>query len=95
MNSITVSALKKLIGKINLIDLRSSLNYNNNHIEGAKNIQYNDIISEPGKYLNKYEKYYLYCQKGIKSYKACAYLSKYGYNVVNILGGYESWILEN
>ena len=95
MNTITASDLKKIIGKINLIDLRSNLNFNNNHIEGAKNIEYNVLISDPSRFLNKYEKFYLYCQKGVKSYKACAYLEKFGYDVVNIIGGYESWILEN
>lgn len=95
MNTITVSDLKKLIGKINLIDLRSSLNFNNNHIEGAKNIEYNVLISDPSRFLNKTNKFYIYCQKGVKSYKACSYLEKLGYSVINVIGGYESWILEN
>ena len=95
MTTITASELKKLIGQINLIDLRSNASFNNNHIDGAKNIEYNILIRDPNKFLNKMEKYYLYCQRGIKSYKACTYLDKMGFNVINIAGGYESWILEN
>lgn len=95
MTNITVNQLKGLLGKINLIDLRNNINFNNNHIMGAKNIEYNVLISNPKDFINKNEKYYLYCQKGIKSSKACAYLEKLGFNVVNILGGYETWILEN
>ena len=95
MNSITINELKKIIGKVNLIDLRSNTSFNNNHIEGAKNIEYNVLISDPSRFLNKSEKTYLYCQKGVKSYKACAYLEKLGFDVVNVIGGYEAWILEN
>lgn len=94
MTTITVNDLKKLIGTINLIDLRSSESFNNNHILGAKNIEYNNLINEPYKYLDKGEKNYLYCQRGIKSYKACMYLDKLGFDVVNVAGGYENWILE-
>lgn len=95
MVTITVNQLKNLLGKINLIDLRSNISFNNNHINGAKNIEYNNLISNPSAFINKNEKFYLYCQKGIRSHKACVYLDKMGYDVVNVAGGYESWILEN
>ena len=95
MTTITVNQLKNLIGSINLIDLRSSSSFNNNHIPSSKNIEYNLLINSPNIYLDRKEKYYLYCQRGIKSSKACSYLDKLGYNVVNIAGGHESWILEN
>ena len=45
------------------------------------------------KYLNKEKKYYIYCQRGIKSRKICLMLKQLGYNVININGGYEAWIL--
>ncbi len=95
MTTITVNDLKKVIGNITLIDLRNSVNYNNNHIIGAKNIPYNELLSNPLHYLDKNDKIYLYCQKGIRSHKMGLYLEKLGYNVVNIAGGYEAWILEN
>lgn len=92
MQSISISELNTL-SDINLIDIRSIEKYNNNHIDGAKNIPLNIIISKPDKYLNKIEKYYIYCQRGIQSRKLCSILSNLGYKVINIQGGYEAWIL--
>ena len=46
----------------------------------------------PEKYLKKDEKYYIYCALGMKSPKLCNKLSNLGYNVVNILGGYNEYI---
>lgn len=94
MSTITVPNLIPLLNSINLIDIRSGVSYNNNHIPGAKNIGYNDLIMNYPKYLNKGEKYYFYCQRGMNSHKLCSYLSNLGYDVVNVAGGYESWILE-
>lgn len=94
MTTITVRDLKTLIGNINLIDIRNGVNYNNNHIFGAKNMDYTNLVNAPDKYLNKGEKYYFYCQKGMRSHKLCSYLDRLGYNVVNVAGGYEAWILE-
>lgn len=94
MNNIFVTDLKKL-KNINIIDIRECYKYNDNHIMGAKNIPFNQLIISPDKYLNKDNKYYIYCQKGIKSKKLCQFLFSKGYNVVNIIGGYEAWILNN
>lgn len=93
MLSISIDDLLKL-NNINIIDIRSEQRYNNNHINGAKNIPYEKLIINPSKYLNKQEKYYLYCQKGITSIKISRLLRSMGYNTINIIGGYEAWILK-
>lgn len=80
---------------INIIDIRSNQSYNNNHIVGAINIPYEKLITEPQKYLDRSQKYFIYCQKGLTSKKVCQILINSGYNVININGGYEEWILEN
>lgn len=89
---ISVSELLKL--NVPIIDIRSIEKYNDNHIVGAKNIPMILLLKEPNKYLNKMETYYIYCQKGINSIRLCNALNKQGYKTVNIIGGYESWILE-
>ncbi len=94
MTTITVSDLMKRLGNINLIDIRSSSRFNNNHIPGAKNIEYSILVMDPSKYLDRNNKYYFYCQRGMQSHKLCSYLSSIGYDVVNVAGGYEAWILE-
>lgn len=90
--SISVKELKKINGA-EIIDIRSNQKYNDNHILNAKNIPYEELILYPDKYINKYLQYFIYCQKGIKSKNLCRYLRNIGYNVININGGYEAWIL--
>lgn len=87
--------IKELLNKsnINIIDIRSIQKYNDNHIDNAINIPMLLLIKEPEKYLKHNETYYIYCQKGINSFKVCQTLSKKGYKVVNIIGGYEGWLL--
>ena len=94
MITIAVPNLIPIINEVNLIDIRSNVSYNNNHIPGAKNIPYMDLMSNPQKYLDQKSKYYIYCQKGVKSYQLSSYLVSLGYDVVSVIGGYESWILE-
>ena len=90
--SISVNDLKKL-KNINLIDIRDIEKYNNRHIMNAINIPAQQLLARPEKYLERTKKYYIYCQKGIQSRKMCQILSTNGYNVVNVSGGYESWII--
>lgn len=91
--SISVNELLKK-DNINIIDIRSIEKYNDNHIKGAKNIPMILLLKEPSKYLQFGETYYVYCQKGINSIKVCRELSKKGYKLINIIGGYEEWLLK-
>ena len=93
MRNITVEELLKY-DNLNIIDIRSEQSYNNNHIPGSVNIPYTKLSIDPNKYLERGKKYYIYCQRGITSSKLCSYLLTLGFNVVNILGGYEEWIMK-
>lgn len=92
IENISVSELKR-INTNNLIDIRSIEKYNNKHILNARNIPMEQLLINTSKYLNKSERYYIYCQKGIQSRKLCQILKNSGYNVVNVTGGYEAWVL--
>lgn len=92
IDSISIYKLKKL-NKINIIDIRSIEKYNNRHIEGSINIPLEKILTNFNKYLSKSKRYYIYCQKGMQSRKLCQILKNNGYDVVNIEGGYEAYIL--
>lgn len=94
ISSISVTDFLKRSQFSNIIDIRSIQDYNNNHIPGSKNVPFEKLITKPNKYLEMSNIYYIYCQKGIKSSKAVQILNKMGYRVINIEGGYESWILE-
>ena len=78
----------------NIIDIRTVENYNSNHIPGAINIPYNNLLINPSKYLNKVDKYYIYCKHGKTSMGLCRILKKEGYDVYSIIGGYEAWVLK-
>ena len=92
MNQISVIELKKL-SNINLIDIRSIEKYNDNHIPGSINIPKILLVKEYYKYLDRNKLYYIYCQCGEQSLKVCRLLSNLGYRTINVIGGYESWIL--
>ena len=92
LENITVGDIRKM-NPLNLIDIRSIEKYNNGHIMNAINIPVNKLLISPERYLRRGEKYYIYCQKGIQSRKLCLLLTNNGYSVVNIMGGYEAWIL--
>lgn len=90
--SISIKDLLKN-NNVNIVDIRSIENYNNNHIPNAINIPFEKLISNPNEYLNKNIMYYIYCQRGVTSKKTCEILIKMGYRVTNISGGYEEWLL--
>ncbi len=90
--NISISDLLKK-ENISLIDLRSIEKFNDNHLKGAKNIPKALLIKDPNKYLEKNKFYYLYCQNGEYSYRICSFLNKKGFKTINVLGGYEAWIL--
>ncbi len=92
MKSITVTELRKL-NDINIIDIRSKEKYNDNHILNAHNIPFDKLLIKPENYLEKNIEYYIYCQKGIQTKQLCNILNNKGYNLINIIGGYEAWIL--
>ncbi len=92
INQITVNDLKRL-GKINLIDIRNIEKYNDNHIPGSINIPKILLVKNYYKYLDRNKLYYIYCQRGEQSIRVCRLLNSLGYKTINVIGGYESWIL--
>lgn len=94
INNISIDDLNLIKENLYIIDIRSNEQYNSNHIPNAINIPQDKLILNPKKYLNYNDTYYIYCKKGKKSISLCTYLTKLGYKVINILGGYEKWLLK-
>ena len=90
-SSINANDLKGIIGKINIIDIRDNYLYRLGSIPTSKNIPMNYLLILPEQYLNKTDTYYIYCTQGLQSAKLCEKLTKSGYKVVNILGGYNGY----
>ncbi len=78
---------------LNIIDIRDNYLYNIGHINNSINIPMNLLLMNPSNYLDKNETYYLYCSYGNNSKIACDKLTRCGYNVVNIVGGFNEYNL--
>lgn len=72
-----------------LLDVRSPIEYNNGHIDGAINIPVDALRERIGE-LDKNKEIIEYCQVGLRGYIASRILSQNGYKVKNITGGYKS-----
>ena len=92
IENISVQELKKL-KNIKIIDIRNIEKYNSGHILNSINIPLEQLLIKFNRLLDKNQKYYIYCQMGIQSRKMCQILKNNGFNVVNILDGYEAWVL--
>lgn len=91
MNDITVLQLKSLIPGVKIIDIRDNYQYNLGNIPTSKNVPVNFLLTNPNLYLNMQDRYYIYCEYGITSTTTCEKLRRKGYNVVNIIGGYNEY----
>lgn len=91
-SSIKTNELKGMIGRVNIIDIRKNYLYNLGSIPSSINIPSNFLVMDPGKYLDKNKEYYIYCSQGLESPSVCNKLSRMGYKVVNVLGGYHDYI---
>ena len=83
------------INNPNVIDIRSVEKFNSNHIPGALNINATVLLNTPERFLKRNLAYYVYSQKGSSSRTLAQVLRVKGYNVFNIMGGYEAWILNS
>jgi rhodanese-related sulfurtransferase len=90
--TLNVNEINDLIGKIELIDIREPYEYLAGSLKTAKNIPMQKLLKEPSKYLRDDKSYYLMCYSGSRSGRTCRYLAKQGYDVVNITGGYVSYV---
>lgn len=93
-NSITTGELKTLIPRAKIIDIRDNYQFNLGSIPTSINIPMNFLITNPDSYLTKNNTYYIYCEYGSRSRTVCEILSKKGYNVINILGGFSEYKLK-
>ena len=76
-----------------IIDVRSAQEYNEGHLNYAKNIPDYKINNNIVNIIqNKNQEIVLYCESGTRSKKAYKKLTKYGYtNVYNLYGGLENY----
>ena len=78
---------------VQLLDVRTPLEYAEGHIAGALNInvQSDDFQQVAEKELSKDSTILVYCRSGRRSMNAAEILTKLGYKVVNLKGGIIEW----
>ncbi len=91
MNSIRVEELMLLNNAI-IVDIRAYYYYNLGHIVGAISIPYYNLLNNYSHYLNPNSSYYLYCDTGEQSREIVLRLERFGYHVINIIGGYNEYL---
>ncbi|WP_342495921.1 rhodanese-like domain-containing protein [Bacillus sp. FSL K6-0994] len=93
VNQIDAADMKKKLKSKDqqLIDVRSPVEFQTNHIKGFRNIplpQLKERVSQ----LEKNEEIYVICQSGMRSMQAAKILKKQGFtHITNIKGGMNAW----
>lgn len=74
-------------GSVQLLDVRTTSEYQHGHIEGFTNIPV-DSLRDRLNELDAGKPVYTICQSGVRSYIACRILTQHGFNCFNFSGGY-------
>lgn len=94
INNIAAYALdgymEQLGDKALLIDVRDEDKYKQNHIDGAINLPYRQILDKKAS-IPEDRVLVVYCDRGGLSMTIARYLSKKGFAVVNVIGGLRNY----
>jgi rhodanese-related sulfurtransferase len=81
---------KNTCGNFLILDVRTPMEFNMGHVDGAMNISHDEVparISELLSYKNK--RIYVICRSGNRSAFACDVMSRMGFSgCMNVMGGY-------
>lgn len=99
VKTISTTELKVLLKnkKVQLLDVRTPAEISEGVIKTAFFVNYfdPDFYNKAVKKLDKSKPVYLYCRSGNRSGKASRMLKEKGFEVYNVLGGYNKWKKEN
>lgn len=98
-NNLTTEEFAQAIkgGEYAVVDFRTPEEYAAGHLRDASNVNWfaSDFINQIAKAYPKGTSLAIYCRSGKRSAAAAAKLSKAGYKVSNMLGGYLAWTEES
>ncbi|NRA57818.1 MAG: MBL fold metallo-hydrolase [Phycisphaerales bacterium] len=77
-------------GEVAVLDVRRATEFAAGRLDGAQNIAHTRLASRLDE-LPADRTLLIHCQGGIRSARACGYLQRLGYGVINMEGGYEAW----
>ena len=75
---------------IKILDVREVDEFEAGHIEGAENAPLS-TLEEQYNQLEADKRYYVICQGGKRSERACQFLETKSFDVVNVKGGMNQW----
>lgn len=94
VNNIDVETFAKAVADgSRVLDVRTPAEFEEGYIPGAVNVDWNGekFESEVDAAFDAGGPLYIYCRSGRRSAAAAKTLSKAGYEVFNLIGGYEAW----
>lgn len=96
IETLDVTPFKEAISskKIQLVDVRTKLEYSAEHIENAVNIDFFDRSNFPENYasFDREQPIYLYCRSGNRSQRTAKKLVPIGFKkIYDLKGGYKAW----
>ena len=92
MNEITFNNFYQLYQKeaLSVLDVREVEEFDPLHLEGARNFPLSQL-ADTYEQLDKDNLYYVICKSGIRSARACQFLSEQGYEVINVQSGMDAF----
>ena len=98
-NAVAPAAFEAKIAKPNvqLVDVRTPQEFANGHLEGAKNVNFNDAeFKQKIGALNKSQPIAVYCAAGGRSGKTAKILAELGFkDITDLAGGITAWLAVN
>ncbi len=83
-----------MAGEIELIDVRRPYEFEAGHLEGARNIEMNELTAAAER-IDREHPVLFYCRTGNRSGMAAAAFREAGFDAYNLAGGIEAWVAEN
>ena len=75
--------------QLSLVDVREVEEFEALHLEGARNLPLSQL-ADTYEQLDKDQLYYVICKSGMRSARACQFLTEQGYEVINVQGGMDA-----
>ena len=74
---------------LSVLDVREVEEFEALHLEGAHNFPLSQL-TDTFEQLDKDNLYYVICKSGMRSARACQFLTEQGYEVINVQGGMDA-----